>query len=138
MHPGLTLTLKRVSPEKVRLLKAEAARRGLTPSQAVEEAIDLWLRSAPLLEDVDLDDAAWRRLRERLSREARGKYAVIAGGRLVGVYNTLEEAAEALRELRRRGLRRAVLVRPGIDDAATGEGEWLGGSLDAAGATSRA
>jgi len=134
----LTLTLKRVSPEKVRLLKAEAARRGLTPSQAVEEAIDLWLRGAPVLEDVDLDDAVWRRHRERLAREARGKYVVIAGGRLVGVYSSLEEAAEALRELRRRGLRRAVLVRPGVDDEAAGEGEWLGGSLDAAGATSRA
>jgi len=127
----LPLVLKRVSPEKIRLLKAEAARRGLTPSQAVEEAIELWLRQGGLVEDSAADDAAWERMRERLRREARGKYVVIAEGRLVGVYESLEEAAEALRGLRRRGVRRAILVRPGVDDeAAGGEGEWLGGSLE--------
>jgi len=30
-----------------------------------------------------------------------------------------------------KGVRRAVLVRPGVDDEAGGAGEWLGGSLEA-------
>jgi hypothetical protein len=132
----LPLVLKRVSEEKVRLLKAEAARRGLSPSEAVEEAIDLWLRSlgsaGGLVEDSAADDLVWVRMREKLRREARGRYVVIAGGRLVGVYDSLEEAARKLRELRSRGVRRAVLVRPGVDDeAGGGAGEWLGGSLEA-------
>jgi len=129
----LPLVLKKVSEEKVRLLKAEAARRGITPSEAVEEAIELWLRGSSVVEDSVADDEAWRRLRDRLRREAAGKYVVIAGGRLLGVYESLEEAAEKLRELRRRGVRRAVLIRPGIDDeAAGGEREWLGGALEQA------
>ncbi|ALL01993.1 hypothetical protein Pyrde_1950 [Pyrodictium delaneyi] len=124
--------LKKISPEKVRLLKAEAARRGLSPSEAVEEAIELWLRRSSVVEDSTADDEAWERLRPRLLREARGMYVVIAEGRLVGVYASLEEAARVLRELRHRGLRRAVLVRPGVDDEAGGEGEWLGGALEPA------
>ncbi len=137
----MRLVLKKLSEEKIRLLKAEAARRGLSLSEAVEEAIELWARS-PLgvVGDEAADDAAWEAVKERLRREARGKYVVIAGGRVVGVYDSLEEAAEALRELRRRGVRRAVLVRPGVDDERAGEAEWLGGSMEAetAGATSPA
>ena len=125
--------MKKVSPEKVRLLKAEAARRGLTPSEAVEEAIDAWLRGSNVVEDSMADDEAWRRLRSRLLREARGMHVVIAEERLVGAYPSLEEAAEKLRKLRRRGVKRAVLVRPGIEDETTGgAGEWLRGSLEPA------
>ena len=76
--------MKKVSPEKVRLLKAEAARRGLTPSEAVEEAIDAWLQGSNVVEDSMADDEAWRRLRSRLLREARGMHVVIAEERLVG------------------------------------------------------
>lgn len=133
--------MKKLSEEKIRLLKAEAARRGLSLSEAVEEAIELWARS-PLgvVGDEAADDATWEAVKERLRREARGKYVVIAGGRVVGVYDSLDEAAEALRGLRRRGVRRAILVRPGVDDERAGEAEWLGGSMEAesAGATSPA
>jgi len=135
------LVLKRLSEEKIRLLKAEAARRGMSLSEAVEEAIELWARSpGGTVGDEAADDAAWEALRERLRREALGKYVVIAEGRLVGVYGSLEEAAEALRKLRRRGVRRALLIRPGVDDERAGEAEWLGGSMEAetAGATSPA
>jgi len=131
----LPLVLKRVSEEKARLFKAEAARRGLTPSQAFEEAVELWLRHArgDAVTDVDADDEVWRRLRDELRRRARGKYVVLAEGRLVGVYSSLEEAAAKLRELRARGVRRAVLVRPGVDDEERGAvGEWLGGALEPA------
>ena len=130
----MPLVLKKIREETVRRLKAEAAKRGLTPSEAVEEAIELWLRShgsGQLVEDSSIDDEAYRRLRERLLREARGKYVVIARGRLVGIYGSLEEAAAALRRLKAEGVDRAVLVRPGVDEAAGGvEGEWLGGALE--------
>ena len=122
---GLPLVLKKISPEKIRLLKAEAARRGISPSQAVEEAIDLWLKQSSIVEGSMADDETWRKLRQRLLREARGMYVVIAGGRLVGVYKSLEEVAKKLRELRQQGLRRAVLVRPGVDEETAGMREWL-------------
>jgi len=39
----MTLVVKKMSERKLREFKAEAVRRGLTLSQAIEEAIDLWL-----------------------------------------------------------------------------------------------
>ena len=132
----MTLVLKNVSEEKVRLLKAAAARLGITVSQAVEEAIELWLRAHGVVYDELADDLAWARLRGELERRHRGKYAVIAGGALVGVYEDLESLGRALRELKARGVRRAVVVKVGVDVEGW-TGEWLGGSLSATGTRSR-
>ncbi len=124
------LVLKNVSEEKLRALKAEAARRGITLSQAVEEAIDLWLRSSGgIVTDEAGDDMVWLENREKLLREHRGRYAVIAEGRLIGVYETLEEVQGVLRGLRGRGVKRAIVVRIGVDEEGW-VGEWLGGSME--------
>ena len=45
MNSTLVLVVKRIDERKVREFKAEAIRRGLTLSKAIEEAIDLWLPS---------------------------------------------------------------------------------------------
>ncbi len=125
----MTLVVKKIDERKLRALKAEAARRGITISQAVEEAIDLWLtfttRSA-----LDEEEEANNREYERLKRAGelermKGRYVVIAGGRLIGAFESLSEASEALRKL---GVRRALIFRPGIDDAGVRR-EWLGGSM---------
>ena len=100
----MTLVLKNISEEKVRLLKSVAARPGITVSQAVEEAIELWLRAHGVVYDELADDLAWARLRGELVRRHRGKYAVIARGSLVGVYEDLESLSSTLRELKARGL----------------------------------
>ncbi len=124
------LVLKNINEEKLRALKAEAARRGLTLSRAVEEAIELWLRaSGGLVTDEAGDELVWLEHRDKLLREHRGKYAVIARGRLIGVYERLEEVQEVLRRLRSRGVRRAIVVKIG-EDAEGWTGEWLGGSME--------
>ena len=101
----MTLVLKNVSEEKVRLLKSVAARLGITVSQAVEEAIELWLRAHGVVYDELADDLAWARLRGELERKYKGKYVVIAQGSLVGVYEDLESLSNALRKLKARGLK---------------------------------
>jgi len=126
----LRLVLKKVSEEKIRALKAEAARRGITLSQAVEEAIELWLRlsNASIAVDDVVDDAVWEEQRAKLEKEYRGKYVVIAFGRVQGVFDSLEQVAEFLRSLRPRP-RRAIVVRPGVDTGGEVR-EWWGGSLE--------
>jgi hypothetical protein len=57
---------------------------GLSPFEAVEEAIDLWLRSLGAaggsVADFAAGDLVWVRMREGLRREARGRCVVIVGG----------------------------------------------------------
>lgn len=123
----MPLVLKKVREEKIRELKAEAARRGISLSKAVEEAIELWLRfsKAQIVEDSVVDDVVWEEAREELERKFKGKYVVIFDGKIQGVFDTIEQVAAFLREKKPR---RAIVVRPGIDRRV--EGEWLGGSLE--------
>ena len=76
------------------------------------------------------DDLAWARLRSELARKHRGKYAVIAQGTLVGVYEDLESLSNILRALKAKGVMRAVVVKIGVDEERW-TGEWLGGSMSA-------
>ncbi len=126
----MTLVLKNISEEKVRLLKSAAARLGITVSQAVEEAIELWLRAHGVVYDELADDLAWARLQGELARKHRGKYAVIAQGSLVGVYEDLESLKNTLRSLKARGVKRAIVAKIGADEERW-TGEWLGGSMSA-------
>jgi len=62
----MVLVIKKVDEEKLREFNAEAIRRGLTLSQAIEEAIDLWLRSVKLGTDVDVNNRAYLRMKSKL------------------------------------------------------------------------
>ncbi|ABL78964.1 hypothetical protein [Thermofilum pendens] len=119
----MTLVVKKVDERKLREFKAEAIRRGLTLSQAIEEAMDLWLSSRLLLTEADANNEAYAREKERLLKEHRGMYAVFAHARLVGVYATLDEVIAALKGIRPK---HAVVVKVGEDKG--GELEWWGGS----------
>ncbi len=125
----MTLVVKKLDERKVRELKAEAARRGITLSKAVEDAIDLWLNLAKrsfLDEETKVNNSVYKKLKESgKHNELRGKYVVIAGGKLVGAFETLNEAADAIRKT---GARKALLFKPGVDDERV-EREWLGGSI---------
>jgi len=119
----LILVIRGVDNKKLREFKAEAKRRGLSLSQALEEAIELWLKKV----EADENNAAYEREKNRL-KEYYGKYAVFAYGRLLGVYETLEDVTETLKKLSPRP-RHSIVVRIGIDDAARAKMEWWGGSL---------
>lgn len=122
----MTLVIRKVDERKLREFKAEAVRRGLTLSEAFEEAIELWLSARLLFSEEDSNNVAYLRERRRLQRY-RGMYAVFAHGRFIGAYPSLEEVAKALKPLTPRP-RHAIVVKVGEDRP--GELEWWGGSLE--------
>ena len=77
-------------------VKARAAILGITVSEAVNRALEVWLRT-PISEVIESSDGK-RKLREveRLhGEEYRGKYVVVCDGRLVKVCDDEEEARRA-------------------------------------------
>ncbi len=121
------MVIKKVDERRLREFKAEAVRRGLTLSEAFEEAVELWLSCRPLFSEEDANHAAYLREKGRL-KGLEGKYAVFAHGRFVGAFESLEAVAKALRALSPRP-RHVVVVKVGVDRPPRGELEWWGGSL---------
>lgn len=121
----MTLVVKGADERKLREFKAEAVRRGLKLSEAIEEAIELWLSTKPLVDEVDANNLAYARAKKQLEGQ-QGKYALFAFGKLIGVFEDLEGVSKALRSLEPRP-RHAVVVKVGVDKP--GELEWLGGSI---------
>ncbi|MEM0478223.1 MAG: hypothetical protein QXM50_04620 [Candidatus Caldarchaeum sp.] len=125
----MTLVIKKIDPEKVRLFKAEAVKRGLLLHQAIEEAITLWLNTSRSAAETDFEanNRLYEAMKEELRKKHRGEFAVIAEGRLVGIYHEKKEALEALRSL---GVNHAILTQIGVDEERRSELEWWGGSIE--------
>ena len=120
-----TLVIKGADERKLREFKAEAVRRGLKLSEALEEAIELWLNAKPLLDEVDANNLAYLRAKRQLKGH-EGKYAVFAFGKMIGVFESLEDVSKALRSLEPKP-KHAVVAKIGVDKP--GELEWWGGSI---------
>jgi hypothetical protein len=126
----LTLVIKKIDQRTLRDLKAEAARQGLTLGEVFEEAVNLWLtrrRETPVLTETDYNNEFYESNEAELERQYKGRYVLIAGARLIGAYDDLHAAGEAMRALNPRP-RHAILTKIGKD--AREYGEWLGGSLE--------
>jgi len=79
------------------------------------------------LSEAEANNECYESLRAELEKEYKWKVAVIAHGKLIGVYNELEEAAAAIRNLKQRP-KHAIMTRVGVDEKRFGE--WLGGFLE--------
>ncbi|MEM0093372.1 MAG: hypothetical protein QXT33_06765 [Thermofilum sp.] len=94
-------------------VKARAALLGITVSQAVNQALEMWLRAPPPLEQAR---GAREPLRSAASRLAAGRgkgYLVVANDGAVSFRcETLEEAVERLRGLYEAGLLKNSLIKP--------------------------
>ena len=126
----LTLVIKKIDQRTLRDLKAEAARRGLTLAEVFQEAVSLWLtkrQETPVLTETDKNNEFYESNEAELERHYKGRYVLIASARLVGAYDDLHAAGEAMRGLSPRP-RHAILTKVGED--AREFGEWLGGSLE--------
>ncbi len=123
----MVLVIKNVDERKLREFKAEAVRRGLRLHEAFEEAVSLWLSKKPaeLLSEEEVNHLVYESIRGELRAKHVGKYAVVAEGRFVGSFESLEEVVEALRKLRPR---HAVVAK--VDEDEEVEREWLGGSME--------
>ncbi len=127
----MTLVIKKLNPEIVRLFKAEAVKRGLLLNQAIEEAITLWLNTGRSVVETDFEanNRVYESMKEELRKNHSGKFIVIAEGRLAGIFSEESEAIEVLRRLGEH-IKHAILTRVGADDERAGELEWWGGSIE--------
>ena len=95
-------------------VKARAAILGITVSEAVNRALEAWLRT-PLSEVVE-SGSEERRLREIAEELAKGGeggvLAVANDGELYELFDSLEEAVEWLRGLYSEGALRNSLIKP--------------------------
>ncbi|HDI74694.1 MAG TPA: hypothetical protein ENF55_01920 [Thermoprotei archaeon] len=124
----MTLVVKKIDEKKLREFKAEAIRRGLTFSRALEEAIDLWLKRSVLETDLDVNNRAYLRMKDNLDKY-KGRYVVFAHGKFIGAYSSLEEVGRALKAIKPRP-RHAIVLKVGYDHKVERDLEWWGGSIE--------
>jgi len=79
-----------------------------------------------IVSEQDLNNLVYESMEKEL-RKNRGKYAVIAKGKLLGIFETIEGVSLALRSA---NVRNAVVVKIGYDDVLVKGPEWLGGSIE--------
>ena len=93
-----------LSEELYRRVKAVASLRSIRISEAFNEALKIWLSIRPeVLEkfseieaEAELNRKALQEKYDELVRDYKGKYVAVARGRILGIYETLEEAAQAV------------------------------------------
>ncbi len=99
---GRLIAVRRFDEELYRLVKMYASLEGRRIASILEEAVEMWLESRGGVEEARL----WARLEEEYERnlrvlegvKAREGYALVCGGRLVGVFQSYTEAAAKSRE----------------------------------------
>jgi hypothetical protein len=99
-----TIGIRGLSEELYRRVKAVASLRGIRVSDAFQEALKIWLSIRPeVLEkfseieaEAELNRKALQEKYDELVRDYKGKYVAVARGRILGIYETLEEAAQAV------------------------------------------
>lgn len=125
----MTLVIRGLDEKTKRSLRAEAIRRGLKLSQAVKEAFQVWRsydRDAETLSERDVNNAVYNALRAELEKYA-GKTILIAGGKLIGVYDNPASAAKELNSKSPESRHAIITV---VSQDKREELEWLSGSLN--------
>lgn len=94
-------------------VKARAALLGITVSQAVNQALEMWLRAPPPIEPAKDARESLRSAANRLAGGRDKGYLVVANdGAVSFLCETLEEAVEKLRSMYEAGLLRNSLIKP--------------------------
>ena len=120
----MTLVIKNVNEEKLREFKAEAIRRGLTLSEAIDQAMDLWLNRVRDNDERQENNKVFNKLKNEILSKYKDKYVIIAQGKFIGAYDSIDQVEEVLKKL---NVKHAIVFNPSKDIKS--EGEWLGGSL---------
>lgn len=110
-------------------VKARAAILGITVSDAVNIALEAWLKSpAPLAISSNGKRRLRKAARELAASKEKGVLVVANDGELHAFFDSIEEAVEWLRNLHSKGELRNSLIKP----VGRREVEWLeiGGGLD--------
>ena len=124
MKPTL---IRALDPEIYKRFKAAAVLRGITLSQAFNEAMKLWLDKygETVVKSVeDINDEFLTRAKSEIDKRYKGKYVIIAEGRIAAVVDTLRDAYKILGKY---GLDKCTIYKAG---EAPEEGEWLWSSIE--------
>lgn len=126
----MDVLLRGIAKQTYGRLKAEAAARGKRISEALQEAIEVWLytREKQILSEWEANNRAYLQAKRRLFSEHRGRYAAFGGGRLLGVADNFDEACNIVRSAK---VHRSIITKVGEEENTTG-GEWLWSSLELA------
>jgi hypothetical protein len=113
-----TIAVKKVNQSLYRKVKALASLRGETVSEAVNEALGLWVqlaaRGASVSSWVSLegeareDNECYESHEADLLAEHKGEFVAIGGGRVLG---TFANPAEAYEVVRNAGLKHAIVTQ---------------------------
>lgn len=122
----MTLVARNINEELYKQFKAEAIRRGLKVSEALEEAMRLWLQKNMVVNDPEAEKnyKKYNELENELMKKYHGKYVVIAKGKFIGAFDNLEEVSKTLAKI---NTRHAIVTKMGEEEVI--EGEWWGGSI---------
>ena len=120
----MSIVLKKVSEEKIKLFESDVARKGIVFTQVIKEAIDnlLKLSESMLTEDRVIDYSIDEKKLELIKRY-RGKYVVIA-------YSETKITPETIRNLTRviddfdQEFKGPIVIHLGIDEERWGKEWW--------------
>jgi len=109
-----------------RKFKSIAVLKGITLSEAFDEAMRLWieLHETDLKSREDYDNEYFISIKRELDEKYKGKYIVISEGRIIGVANNLREVYKIIQE---KGIRKCIVYKAGLERE---KGEWLWGSIE--------
>lgn len=105
------VAIKNVDERLYRKFKALAALKGLSLGEAFNQALSLWIsmsEKAKVVEYLAVEEEAeanrriYRELEDDLLKKHKDKYVAIAKGKFLGVFESREEALDAVRRLKPR------------------------------------
>ncbi|MGB9660269.1 MAG: hypothetical protein ACPLY9_07150 [Nitrososphaerales archaeon] len=111
--PKKNVVIKGVDEELYRRAKARATLLGLKIPDAINEALKKWLESEEEL--PTMEELANKSLLEselsKLIKEHSGKYVAVAKGKILGIYDTIEKAFQAIKDIAKEGARQGYVTK---------------------------
>jgi len=108
---GKVVAFKNVDEELYRKFKAMVALKGLTLGEALNQALSLWIKASEnidvveyleIIKEAEANRRVYRELEDYLIRNHMNKYVAIARGKLLGIFDSREEALKAIKEVKPR------------------------------------
>ncbi len=124
MKPTL---IRALDPDLYRRFKAAAVLKGITLSQAFNEAMELWLKrsvESGFKSSGEFTGEFFMKVKDELDKKYRGRYVLLKEDKVVAVVDSLKEAYEVLKD---KGLRKCVIYKAGEEIE---EGEWGWSSIE--------
>jgi len=105
------VAIKNVDEKLYRKFKALAALKGLSLGEAFNQALSLWINMSERVkvieylaveEEAEVNRRVYRELEDSLLKNYKDKYIAIAKGKFLGVFESRDEALDAVKRLKPR------------------------------------